>query len=200
MLALHGYDAYGLDVSEKAVATAKEYAESQLRTPSASNFPLSGRKPSISPGKVEFIRADFFSKDWEEQTQRFDLIYDYTVRLRNSPGKALLIEGQFLCALLPAMRRDWTRRMSELLQPDGLLVCLEFPLWKDPREAGPPWGLRGVYWELLARGGDGLPREYNDEEPPPAENAEFKRVLRVKPERSHEIGKSMDMISVWQKM
>lgn len=90
--------------------------------------------------------------------------------------------------------------MSELLKPGGLLVCLEFPLWRDPRDPGPPWGLRGVYWELLARGGDGSPREYGDEEPPPAENAEFKRLLRVKPERSHKIGRGMDMISVWQKV
>ena len=61
------------------------------------------------------------------------------------------------------MREDWARRMSELLAPGGVLVCLEFPLWKGLSELGPPWSLKGVYWNLLAQGGDGRINEPPEE-------------------------------------
>ncbi|KAK4237075.1 S-adenosyl-L-methionine-dependent methyltransferase [Achaetomium macrosporum] len=38
MLALHGYDAYGLEVSSTAVETAREYAAAQLTAPSEYNY------------------------------------------------------------------------------------------------------------------------------------------------------------------
>jgi hypothetical protein len=44
--------------------------------------------------------------------------------------------------------------MADLLAPPGYLVSLEFPLFKDPKLPGPPWGLRGVHWDLLAEGRD----------------------------------------------
>jgi hypothetical protein len=40
---------------------------------------------SITPGRVKFIQADFFRRDWErgieqkDEEPKFDLIYDYTV-------------------------------------------------------------------------------------------------------------------------
>ena len=46
--------------------------------------------------------------------------------------------------------------MGELLAPEGVLVCLEFPNFKDPREPGPPWPVVGVYADILAEGGDGI--------------------------------------------
>lgn len=52
--------------------------------------------------------------------------------------------------------------MADLLSPNGTLVCLEFPLYKDPKLPGPPWGLNGVYWNLLVQGGTGIVAE-NDE-------------------------------------
>lgn len=93
------------------------------------------------------------------------------------------------------MRQDWASRMSELLNPSGALVCLEFPLYKDLKDVGPPWGLRGVYWNILAQGGDGLIKELGEETE--SSHGMFKRVLYLKPPRSYETGKGTDMLSVW---
>lgn len=93
------------------------------------------------------------------------------------------------------MRKDWARRISELLSPSGVLVCLEFPLYKDLRDIGPPWGLAGVYWNILAQGGTGLISEPGEESG--AHAGRFKRVLYFKPPRSYENGRGTDMVSVW---
>ncbi|KAK3392535.1 S-adenosyl-L-methionine-dependent methyltransferase [Sordaria brevicollis] len=194
MLALHGYDTYGLDVSERAVGSARQYAASELRNPSAYNFrstSTSNSSPgSASHGTATFLVGNFFEQEWEahlapEGEQKFDLIYDYT----------------FLCALSPDMRRDWARRMSELLAPNGILVCLEFPLYKDPKLPGPPWGLKGVHWNLLAQGGDGLvsgDADSSTSEESTSETGLFERVLYLQPERTYEIGQGTDMLSVWK--
>lgn len=93
------------------------------------------------------------------------------------------------------MRKDWARRMSELLSPSGVLVCLEFPLYKDLRDIGPPWGLKGVYWDILAEGRSGRISEPGEETEAPS--GKFKRVLYFKPPRSYENGRGTDMVSVW---
>ncbi|KAL2017961.1 hypothetical protein VTK56DRAFT_1493 [Thermocarpiscus australiensis] len=194
MLALHGYDAYGLEVSEKAVQTARKHAAAELAAPSEHNFAdaeSQARFPESERGQPKFVVGDFFRRDWEvdccldnEGARGFDLIYDYT----------------FLCALLPEMRQDWARRMGELLAPSGVLVCLEFPLYKGLKHPGPPWGLReGIYWNLLAAGGNGM---IDDEETAVAatkvaEGGAFERVAYIKPSRSHEVAKGTDMLSVW---
>ena len=85
--------------------------------------------------------------------------------------------------------------MADLLAPSGQLVCLEFPLFKDPKMPGPPWGLRGVHWDLLAEGGDGIVGEDVKRE----EKGVFERLLYLKPERSYANGKGTDMLSVWIK-
>ncbi len=173
MLALHGYDAYGLDVSPTGVETARGYAAAELAAPSEYNFSSSSsrdRHPDSKRGLVKFVNGDFFARDWEkecapdgEDFAGFDLVYDYTVRTTTVfELRRRLTLLQFLCALLPEMRQDWARRMSELVAPTGVLVCLEFPLYKDLTLAGPPWGLReGIYWDILAAGGSG---NHQDEE------------------------------------
>jgi hypothetical protein len=99
------------------------------------------------------------------------------------------------------MRQRWGGRMAEILRPGGQLVCLEFPLYKDPTIKGPPWGVGGgVYWDVLARGGSGIldmpiPQEVQDSQC--NNNGSFARTLLIKPERSHVAGKGTDMISVW---
>lgn len=86
----------------------------------------------------------------------------------------------FLCAMPLERRNDWGRRMSEIIKPGGHLICIEFPLYKAPETGGPPFGVtEQLYIELLG------------------EN--FERVKRFKPERTHEIGKNHDHISIWKR-
>ena len=98
------------------------------------------------------------------------------------------------------MRSQWASRMADLLSPGGLLVCLEFPMYKDPALPGPPWGLNGAHWDLLARGGDGIA---NIGAPPEVRDVDrlgkFQRLLYVKPARSYEQGKGADMLSVYER-
>ncbi|KAE8158446.1 S-adenosyl-L-methionine-dependent methyltransferase [Aspergillus tamarii] len=179
MLALHGFDVFGLEVSETGASVAREYAQSELHSPQDYNFGSQFKEsPGVRKGEVTILQGDFFKRDWESVTQ-FDLIYDYT----------------FLCALHPNTRRHWAARMADLLAPSGQLVCLEFPLFKDPKMPGPPWGLRGVHWDLLAEGGDGIVGEDVKRE----EKGVFERLLYLKPERSYANGKGTDMLSVWIK-
>lgn len=89
--------------------------------------------------------------------------------------------------------------MADLLSPTGMLVCLEFPLYKDPKLPGPPWGLNGVYWNLLAEGGDGFVLNESDGGGKGQERGQFQRMLYVKPTRSYENGRGTDMLSVYIK-
>ncbi|KAI0835160.1 S-adenosyl-L-methionine-dependent methyltransferase [Hypoxylon sp. FL0890] len=186
MLALHAFDAYGLDVSRKGVETAEAYAAAEFLEPSAYNFASEENRLAYSPGNLKFIEGDFFKRDWEKKIgiddfKGFDLIYDYT----------------FLCALAPEMRKDWALRMSELLSPNGVLACLEFPLYKELTAPGPPWGLKGVHWNLLAAGSDGIIDEESASETGQLQGR-FERIAYFKPQRSYESGKGTDMFSVWR--
>jgi hypothetical protein len=100
--------------------------------------------------------------------------------------------------------------MAELLNPeDGRLVCLEWPLAKDPSTGGPPWGLSAeVYLAHLGRPGEEV--KYGEDgklvEEKETNNAGspggLRRLARVKPARTHKAGydaegKVTDFISVW---
>lgn len=92
--------------------------------------------------------------------------------------------------------------MARVLKRDALLVCLEFPLYKDPQVPGPPWGLKGVHWNLLSLGGQGQVSgevdEYGKEKGENvAAEGDFRRVFYVKPGRSYEVSKGTDMLSVY---
>ena len=100
------------------------------------------------------------------------------------------------------MRQRWGQRMFDVLHPAGLLICLEFPLYKDPTIRGPPWGVsEDVYRDVLACGGSGVVHESASQECQGRtsldQKGHFNRVLRIKPERSHVAGKGTDMLSVW---
>ncbi|KAI7539295.1 hypothetical protein KC331_g9840 [Hortaea werneckii] len=220
LLAAYGYDAYGLDTSTLAIQGAQELARSPDR---ATKYP-STNPSGTGPGTATFLEADFFSDDFLAHThpsntttnnqtpttgpeqpaepKTFDLIYDYT----------------FLCALPPALRPAWSKRMSQLLSPlGGILICLEFPLEKPPSSGGPPHGLtRELYEQLLNRPGKGV--EYT--RPLSEEGAQggggggggyviedrttemprdaLVKVERWKAERTHEVGRDMDFVSVWK--
>lgn len=78
-------------------------------------------------------------------------------------------------------------------------MCLEFPLYKDPKLPGPPWGLTGVYWDLLAKGGSGLELDVAEGNDSDRLEGQFLRVLYIKPKESYTMGKGTDMLSVWRK-
>jgi hypothetical protein len=96
------------------------------------------------------------------------------------------------------MRKDWAMRMKALLSPTGVLVCLEFPMWKPLKAKGPPWGLKGVHWNLLADGGDGLVGESGTLIESGREQGAFERVIYWHPPESFEQSRGEDMISAWK--
>ncbi|KAF1935895.1 S-adenosyl-L-methionine-dependent methyltransferase, partial [Clathrospora elynae] len=172
LLACRGFDAWGLEVSQGAVDAANESVGAQIDS-------------SAGP-RAKVVLRDFFREDWETlfgtDFQGFDFIYDYI----------------FLCALLPEMRKDWARRISALLSPTGVLVCLEFPMWKPLKAKGPPWGLKGVHWNILFDGGDGLEEKLEIIIWNAKGQGAFERVVYWKPPESFEQSRGEDMISIWK--
>jgi methyl halide transferase len=92
--------------------------------------------------------------------------------------------------------------MSDLLVKTGTLVCLEFPSYKDPLIQGPPWGVReDVYVQHLSNPGEAV--EYGEDgfiiahQTQRHSNAGLVRKARWMPERTHDVGKGTDFISLW---
>ncbi|KAJ5175312.1 uncharacterized protein N7482_001189 [Penicillium canariense] len=190
MLALHGFDAFGLEISETAIKEAEIYASAELAKPSDYHFG-SGQHQPLTTGSVTFFQGDFFTPQWNfkagiDETTQFDVVYDYT----------------FLCALHPEQRKEWASGMARVLKSGGLLICLEFPLYKDPKLPGPPWGLKGVHWNLLAEGGKGMitgpvGADGKEQKTASSDLGDFNRVLYVTPARSYDVAKGTDMVSVY---
>ena len=102
------------------------------------------------------------------------------------------------------MRPAWAQRMSQLLaaEPSGRLICLEFPTYKEPPTGGPPFGLTPLtYVEHLSHPGEELPYDENGHVKAGAHgepNSEsLVRLDHWQPERTHEIGKGSDWVSIW---
>lgn len=89
MLALHGFDVYGLEIAATGVTVANEYASAELKSPQGCNFAgdilNEGSMLDRDRGQAKFVEGDFFDSDWESEaatsanTEKFDLVYDYTV-------------------------------------------------------------------------------------------------------------------------
>lgn len=96
--------------------------------------------------------------------------------------------------------------MAELLGPassGAALVCLEFPTYKNPAEGGPPWAAPPeVYEALLAQPGEEVKYDAEGKVVPREGEGEnekgLEKVAHWKPERTHEIGKGTDWVSVWR--
>ena len=188
LFASYGYDAVGLDASPTAVQAAEQLLRDQDKE---KMFPI--QHTEEGRGEAKFIAADFFNDEFLASTGLptsdgpFDLIYDYT----------------FLCALPPSMRPRWAARMSELLSPTGTLVCLEFPLGKDPKLGGPPHGLsHELYEQLFANPGREV--RYNlsghvaaDRSDEKSDNA-LVRVETWSPARTFEGQGKSSMVSLWR--
>lgn len=109
-----------------------------------------------------------------------------------------------MCAMRPEMRPDWALRHTQLLAsgPDSRLVCLEFPTSKDLKSGGPPFGVRPeTYVAFLSRPGEDLPLGEDGNlktHAPEAKPNALVRIAHWQPDRTHEIGKGTDWISVWK--
>ena len=93
--------------------------------------------------------------------------------------------------------------MSQLLAPGGRLICLEFPSNKDPKIGGPPFGVpEAVYKQHLGQPGVDIPYTADgfvkEDITLPETPASLTRIARWQPERTHEIGKGQDWISIWK--
>lgn len=185
LFASHGYDAYGLDISQTAVEACRELDAEQGKDDA--RYPL--KDTTTSRGSRNFLVADFFNDHLSSHTDGggFDVIYDFT----------------FLCAIPPGLRPQWAKRMSELLAPDGSLICLEFPLAKPPKAGGPPHGLSSeLYMQLFKQPG----REVSYAEDGHIASDErsldqvsgLVRVAHWSPARTHDLGKGTDKMSIWK--
>ncbi|KAI9711352.1 MAG: hypothetical protein M1812_007201 [Candelaria pacifica] len=185
LLASFGYDAYGLEVSASAVEMAEKVAKEK-----GNEYEI--RHEEVGRGTVRYIVGDFFKDEWLKEIKvegKFELIYDYT----------------FLCALPPSMRPAWALRTAQLLALSlhSNLICLEFPTYKAPSTGGPPFGLSpSVYTEHLSHPGKEIPydEDGNVREDAPGGTREggLERVAHWQPERTHEIGKGTDWVSIWR--
>jgi hypothetical protein len=185
LFASHGYDAYGLDVSQTAVEACQELDKEQGND--AARYPLSD--PKLGRGSRNFLVADFFKDDLSFSTDggSFDVIYDYT----------------FLCAIPPELRPQWPKRISELLAPNGSLICLESPLAKPPNAGGPPHGLSSeLYMQLFKQPGRDV--SYAEDGYVVSDERSLDhvfglvRVAHWSPARTHQVGKGTDMMSIWK--
>ena len=103
------------------------------------------------------------------------------------------------------MRPAWSAQLNGLLRPgsDACLVCVEFPTYKDPSSGGPPWGLPSeVYLEHLRRPGKEIPYDGSGQirtkDLGPVSEGGLERIEHWQPERTHEIGKGTDWVSIWR--
>ncbi|KAK4230237.1 S-adenosyl-L-methionine-dependent methyltransferase [Podospora fimiseda] len=169
LLSSFGFDVIGLDYSGTSLSKAKEL-ETRVITGGDDVPEIYKLKPGVEKrGEIQWVQGDFFVEEVlkESGAERFDLIYDYT----------------FFVALPPTARSKWGKRMKELLNPKGgRLVCLEWPLRRDVKEGGPPWGVTEQSYKEALEG--------------------LKKLKRYKPERTHdagydEKGNVIDFLSVW---
>jgi SAM-dependent methyltransferase len=76
LLSSWGYDAYGLDVSEKALEGARQTQKE------AEDQDIYKTKEGVQKGSVIWLSGDFFKSEFLKDVEgepNFDLIYDYTV-------------------------------------------------------------------------------------------------------------------------
>lgn len=88
LFAAHGYDAYGLEISEHAVKAAEKYLADPGEGPLEGEYKVKGQTGGM--GETKCVLADFFADAWLEQVgglgQGFDIIYDNTVSALKTLG------------------------------------------------------------------------------------------------------------------
>ncbi|KAG0165598.1 hypothetical protein DFQ28_008533 [Apophysomyces sp. BC1034] len=87
--------------------------------------------PEAASKNYEIVKGDFYK--FEYPSGGYTFAYDYT----------------FLCAMPPTLRPDWAARYAEIIQPDGVLITLMYPLIE--KEGGPPYSVsEQLYHDLLS--------------------------------------------------
>ncbi|OIP59144.1 MAG: hypothetical protein AUK34_08100 [Ignavibacteria bacterium CG2_30_36_16] len=89
---------------------------------SLSAVQLTNKLASHENVKVNLLNEDIFLLP-QEYNNKFDFVYDYTT----------------FCAFSPQRRRDYVKKLSDLLTQNGKVVIILFPVEK--REGGPPFGI-----------------------------------------------------------
>jgi methyl halide transferase len=81
LFAAHGYDAYGIEVSQHAVTAAQTYLAEPGEGPLEDEYKVKER--DVGTGVRECVLGDFFDDAWLEKAgglgEGFDIIYDNTV-------------------------------------------------------------------------------------------------------------------------
>ncbi|ORY08326.1 S-adenosyl-L-methionine-dependent methyltransferase [Clohesyomyces aquaticus] len=191
LLAAVGFDSYGIEISESAAKVAGEWLQ---ETGEGREGEYKVWDEGVGRGKTRCVCGDFFEDKWVQEIggkgEGFDLIYDNT----------------FLCALPLSLRGAWALRMSQLLAPTGVLVCLEFPTHKPPKSGGPPWAMPSdVYPELFKRPGEEMQYDEDMKVVPQDKEESDAALVRAghwKPARTHGVGivngEVKDCVSVWK--
>lgn len=104
--------AIGLDISEVAVQTARDYI---------SSLP---KEQCLNEENAVVECKSYFDMNVEDPAELFDFIYDYT----------------FLCALDPSVRVEWAKQTAKLLRQGGELITLIFPI-RGQDNLGPPFSV-----------------------------------------------------------
>jgi len=118
-----GLQTVAVDISPTAVQAAEQLVNGLPDSPS--------NKLSL-----EIRLADFFALS-ESETDRFDLIYDYT----------------FFVAIPPSRRGEWGAKMGALARSGTFLITLMFPLGLPNRPQGPPFYVLPEHYEqVLGKG------------------------------------------------
>lgn len=113
-----GHDVFALANEERHV-TGLDLAPSVQPA-----FEAQRKKLGVSSGWVRLAIGDFFADEWRDDSEPYDLVWDYT----------------FLCAIDLDQRRAWAERMASLIRPEGTLAALLFPVIDAPSDyEGPPW-------------------------------------------------------------
>jgi SAM-dependent methyltransferase len=82
LFAAHGYNAFGLEISEHAVQAAFAYLADIGQGPLEGEYAVANAARGIDRGKMACFLGDFFTEEWRQvdSDNGYDIIYDITVQ------------------------------------------------------------------------------------------------------------------------
>lgn len=147
LLSSLGFGAYGLDFSERAIQEAKVNEKEFLATASEE-----GGADQKEGGAVTWIAGDFFDASLlqtQTDVEKFDLVFDYTVRFFSLPLSLSLVyifNSNKTNLSVPIIRSDKKERKKEISREADRLIC-DLPTFIQffcalPPSARPKWAAR----------------------------------------------------------